>query len=181
MEEKKRGNKTGLIVTLSIIIGVLVAIVAIGIFFINYLVATEDEDDIQTMQAKATSSTDDKGITRVFDDGSIYTLSLSDENTIVVTIIGSNEERTSFIFAGLLSTLKDCYQTTTTTISAGYKDSKNLKGLFTIVYRNGQPTGTLPEWCKFDEDNTNLSDDELKEYANWMIIDTTDFKRLINK
>lgn len=183
MEEKKKGGKTGLVVILSIVIGVLIAFIAFAVFFIGFLISTEDDDKGNSQTTKATTTTTDesKKVSHTFDDGSSFSFGLTEKDNIVVTVVGSNKERASIIYAGLMYNMNDIYNSSkTVTETVGYIEDFELKGVFTVIHLNGKATGTIPSWCNIDENNTTLSKKELGEYVNQIESGIEKFKKLIN-
>lgn len=182
MEEKKKGGKTGLVVILSIVIGVLIAFIAFAVFFIGFLISTEDDNtDSQSTKATTTTADESKKVSHTFDDGSFFTLSLTENDNIVMTVVGSNKERASFIYAGLIYKIEDyCSKSTIVTETVGYIDNLELKGVFTVVYQNGKTTGTIPSWCNIDKNNTTLSKEETQEFIIQIYSGIDQFKKLIN-
>lgn len=181
MEEKKKGGKTGLVVILSIVIGVLIAFIAFAVFFIGFLISEDDNTDNQSTKATTTTADESKKVSYTFDDGSSFSFSLTEKDNVVVTVVGSNKERASLIYAGLMYNMSDIYNSSkTVTETVGYIEDLELKGVFTVIHLGGKATGTIPSWCNIDENNTTLSKRELSEYINHIESGVEEFKKLIN-
>lgn len=162
--------------------GFLVAIVLLlGIMLIIGNSASSKSQKVNNKSIEETKSENANKIevSHTFSDGSMFSISLLNENMVSVGVMGSDKEKASLIFSGLAYLmLKDYKQDTTISFVTTYKDGDKLKDGFAISYKNENMLGSIPDWC--DIGNTTFTSAD-QEYISQMETSTTQFKKLINQ